>query len=226
MFSFKKKGVPPPNPHQRPLGSVALILAAAIIGSPTPNIAAQTTRSLEGAMLECSERDSNFQRLECYDALAERLIQSTPRAAAPRLGSANSIEVEKPKSKESAKQTQASLQSRREVRMKSGAVLRPELKLACGVDRAATVSVGLKLPAGKVAVNSRVDREEVVKELWSVAPDRNSVIPPNAAGLLKRLHGGKVLEIKVAPRKVEPIPFSFDLGAIAADCPEILSRSE
>lgn len=187
------------------------------------SVAAQSKRSndsIERAVAVCSERDSNLQRLECYDALAERIIQNSPRAGAPRLTAPEpeSDGITTKMVKEQPKKVTVELESRREVRLKTGKILRPRMRVDCGEKVSLTVQLGLKLPVGKVAVNTRVDKKDVVKELWAVGADRLGVIAPDGTSIGRRLKGAQILEVKISPRKSEPIPFSFELEELHERC--------
>jgi len=202
--------------HVRIVRGVALGITILALSLP---VAAQSGIGAEGveqAVVACSERDSNLQRLECYDALADRLIQNSPRARAPRLTESSVAAPQKVKP--APKKASVKLESRREVRLKSGKNLRPELRIECGERSSLAVHVGVKLPVGKVAVNTRVDKEEVVKELWSVSPDRTGVLAPSGDSIATRMRGAQILEVKVSPRKSEPIPFSFELEPLHREC--------
>jgi len=169
----------------------------------------------------CRERDSNFQRLQCYDDLAEMVIQKTPRASAPLLReSPPAPPPEKAPVVEPPAPPHGSVEllSRREVPRASGEALRPRLIARCGVKPSFTITLGAPVGAAKVGVNTRVDRGAVVKEMWSASSDRLGVAAPRPRDLLARLRGGDVLEVKVTPKKGAPIPFSFELAPLLTEC--------
>jgi len=209
------------NKNVNSAAKVAFFTAFALLGSPSGSAAqpVKDVANLEVGLTKCAELDSNLHRLECYDGLAERLIQVSPRAAAPLLKeSTETARAAAVKAEPAPVESSIEIESRREVARGKGRKLRPRLVAECGVSPKAWVVPGVILPAGTVPVNTRIDTGEVVKETWSVGSDKGRVVVPKPAQFLASLKRGKILEVKVSPKNGPPIPFSFDLTTLAAKC--------
>jgi hypothetical protein len=203
-------------------GALCFSIALILLVSPSGGRAAEQSKdsfNLEARLTQCAEFDSNLQRLECYDGLAERAIQASPRAAAPLMGeTAAMLRPVEVKDEPALPLGPFEIESRREVPRAKGRKLRPRLVAECGAEPKASIVLGVILPAGTVPVNTRIDTGEVVKETWLVGADKGRVLVPNPTQFLKSLKRGKILEVKVSPRKGAPIPFSFDVADFGTGC--------
>ena len=161
--------------------------------------------SLEEQVLACTERESGFHRLECFDKVAtalklggfDRAVKSTPPSAPPTPEPLSDLRFE--------------ISAKRDIARK-GKSARPMLRFECRSRQIAVAIIpGLTLPPQEPSVSTRVDSADIVTESWSKG---GALSPPSPAKLLKRLQGGLTLEVKVVSGKAEPLRFSFDLTGV------------
>lgn len=182
----------------------AAVVAVSLISLP-PLLAHADT--LADQIRECARKESNFQRLECFDAIAEALGGAVAGKPAPTAATPTAL----------PKTPQIRTKSRNPVTVQKRD-LRPELKVSC-VDKKLTVQidVGYPLPSAELSVNTRVDQADVRRETWGTSTSGGKtvvVIAPFPAQLVRDMLGGQVFEAKVMVSPKLPIAFSFDVGAI------------
>lgn len=201
-------------------GFISVVYVAGLAAAAFPaGIKAESPDPLR-AVLRCAEFESSFRRLTCYDELAARLGGSSPSTGQPgRLAPTSlpdtqlgEVETALPASPE------FKLPSRRDVVRPDGSKLRPQLIVECGAPPKSSIELGVVLPAGTVAVNTRVDTGEIVREVWSVGAGGEAVIVPAPERFLAALRGGRILEVKISPKRGPAIPFSFNLSQLKGGC--------
>lgn len=160
-------------------------------------------------MRECARKDSNFQRLECFDTIADSLGAASPGSslAAPTATPLPKIPSIRAKSK-----NPVTIQKKE---------IRPELRISCVAKKlTAQIDVGYSLPSAELSVNTRVDQADVRRERWGTSTTggrTTTVIAPFPAQLVRDILGAKILEAKVMVTAKLPIAFSFEIGSFKSE---------
>lgn len=161
--------------------------------------------SLEERILACTERDSGFQRLECFDQVATAVKLGGTVSAAP------ATPPPTPAPTPVLSDLNFAILAKRDIE-RGGRSARPQLVFDCQ-NKQVTVKIelGLTLATGKAAVSTRVDSGEIITENWTTADNRTAVVPTNTNAITKRFKKPQTLEVKVVSGTSPPFRFSFDI---------------
>ncbi len=162
--------------------------------------------ALEERILACTERESGFQRLECFDQVATSVkLGGTVAAAAP------ATPPPTPAPTPALSDLNFSILAKRDIE-RGGRSARPQLVFDCQSKQISVkIALGVALATAKASVSTRVDTDEIVTESWATVDHRTGVAPVNATALTKRLKNPQVLEVKVVSGTSAPLRFSFDV---------------
>ena len=171
------------------------------------SVSLATAQSLTDRLVECSEKDSGYLRLQCYDALAKTL----PRDAKAKRPSSPEPTTAPPTPTPAEEIFGFDLASKNPVLVDEEPV-RPLLVFGC-LNGKVTMKVDLNHPLNVVlaSVNTRIDSADVVTEQWSTSENGRVIRPANLNNLLERMRTAETLEMKVVGAKDFTLRFSFDV---------------
>ncbi len=193
--------------------SAALAILSVLFFQPNVAAIAQTTEQVLPELAKCTLIQNDFDRLLCYDAIADSLGWTTVKATASPTSETGNWRVTDETNPIDDSRTVVLLLAAHEGALAFGQ--RVMLLLRC-LSKDTDVYINWNDHLGtKAHVVTRVGQEQAARNEWSLSTNKQSTFyPSNDIAFIKKLLAGKRLVAQVTPHNESPITAIFDLTGI------------